>query len=87
MTALCTGTSTSLPENAVSTALQTERVEHLRGSLAYNVEVLCTPAQGLTPRICLLPFQIFSLFSFLHVHRNTSACPFTAPRQRCCWVR
>jgi len=52
VTALQRGTSTSLVENAVQTALQTERVLHLRGSLRYNVEVFSEPAQGLTPRIC-----------------------------------
>jgi len=34
------------PENAVQTALQTERVLHLRGFRYHNVEVLYRPAQG-----------------------------------------
>ncbi len=58
----------------MQTALQTERVLHLRGSLRYNVEVFSEPAQGLTPRICLLSFPLFSLVSFhTRIHNTTVA--------------
>ena len=56
----------------MQTALQTERVLHLRGSLRYNVEVFSEPAKDLTPRIYLLWLPIFSLISPHTRIRNTT---------------